>query len=112
MALTWIREHDWDSDDWRERSLCRETSPELFFPIGTTGDAVEQIEAARAVCAQCLARPECLEFALSTNQEAGVWGGTTEEERRRIRRSRRAATRQADRVADRVEGVSLDTVSG
>lgn len=112
MALTWIRDHDWDADDWRERSLCRETSPELFFPVGTTGEAVNQIEAAKAVCTKCLARPECLEFALSTNQEAGVWGGATEEERRRMRRARRSAARAPEHTGDTAVGASLDTVRG
>ena len=36
MALTWIRTHDWDADAWRNRSLCRDSNPELFFPIGAT----------------------------------------------------------------------------
>ena len=43
MALTWTRTHDWDADDWRERSLCRDSSIDVFFPIGTTGAAVAQI---------------------------------------------------------------------
>ena len=86
MALTWIRTHDWDADEWRDRAACRDTNPELFFPIGTTGLAIDQIDAARAVCAQCPVRVECLDFALATNQEAGVWGGTTEDERRKLRK--------------------------
>lgn len=88
MALTWIREHEWDADDWRDRSLCRDSDPELFFPIGTTGHAIDQIDAAKEVCERCTVQAECLEFALATNQEAGVWGGTTEDERRRLRRTR------------------------
>ena len=35
---------------WRSQALCRDTDPELFFPIGTTGAALLQIEQARAVC--------------------------------------------------------------
>ena len=86
VALTWIRTHDWDADAWRNRAACRDTSPELFFPIGTTGVALDQIDAAKRVCGQCAVTAECLEFALATNQEAGVWGGLTEEERRRLRK--------------------------
>ena len=77
------------SVDWRKDARCRDTDPGLFFPVGTTGLAVEQIENAKAVCDQCACRAACLEFALSTNQDTGVWGGTSEEERRVIRRQRR-----------------------
>ena len=72
--------------NWRADAACRDTDPDLFFPVGTTGPAVEQIEAAKAVCATCPAREPCLEFALITNQDSGVWGGTSEEERRKLRR--------------------------
>jgi WhiB family redox-sensing transcriptional regulator len=48
---------------------------------------VEQIESAKAVCRACEVQAMCLEFALATNQEAGVWGGTSEEERRKLRKS-------------------------
>lgn len=95
MALTWIRTHDWDADAWRTRSLCRDSNPDLFFPIGATGTALDQIEAAKQVCEACQVADECLEFALATNQEAGVWGGTTEEERRRLRKDWLAKQRAA-----------------
>jgi len=52
----------------------------------TTGPALEQIETARRICGACGVRSECIEFALATNQEAGIWGGTTEEERRKLRK--------------------------
>ena len=71
---------------WRSEALCRDTDPELFFPIGTTGAALVQIEHARAVCRQCPVQADCLDFALSTNQDSGIWGGTSEEERRALRR--------------------------
>jgi WhiB family redox-sensing transcriptional regulator len=87
LALTWVRTHDWDVDAWRTRSACRDSDPDVFFPIGSTGPALEQIETARRICAACPVRDECLEFALATNQEAGIWGGTTEEERRKLRKA-------------------------
>lgn len=79
--------------DWRIRAACRDTDPDLFFPVGTTGPAVEQIAAAKAVCASCPSREPCLEFALGSNQDSGVWGGLSEEERRVIRRARARAQR-------------------
>jgi WhiB family transcriptional regulator, redox-sensing transcriptional regulator len=75
-----------ECDDWREQSACRDTDPDLFFPVGTTGPAIEQIENAKAVCRVCDVQKNCLEYALVTNQDSGIWGGTSEEERRAIRR--------------------------
>lgn len=75
--------------EWVHRAKCRDVDPELFFPVGTTGPAAAQIDAAKAVCVNCAVRDECLEWALTTGQDAGVWGGTSEEERRSIRRARR-----------------------
>ena len=95
MTLTWNRSIDWDSDDWRTRAACRDTDAELFFPIGSTGPAIEQIEAARAVCTACVSKDPCLEFALATNQESGVWGATSEDERRRLRKAWLQRRRQA-----------------
>lgn len=82
------RTPDPDPDlSWRQEAACRDTSPELFFPIGTTGQAIDQIEAAKLVCMSCPAQEPCLEFALATNQDSGVWGATSEEERRHLRRT-------------------------
>lgn len=81
-------------DAWREHAACRDTDPDLFFPVGTTGPALEQIAQAKSVCAECEAKDPCLEFALATNQDAGIWGGTSEEERRQLRRKRQAARRR------------------
>jgi WhiB family transcriptional regulator, redox-sensing transcriptional regulator len=74
---------------WRDQASCRSTDPDLFFPVGTTGPAIVQIEAAKAVCETCPAKAPCLEYALTSHQDAGVWGGHSEEERRTIRRQRR-----------------------
>src|SRR2546421_6301633 len=95
VALTWSRTYDWDTDDWRQVAACRDTNPDLFFPVGTTGPAIEQIEQAKAVCGECPVQAACLEFALVTNQDSGVWGGTSEEERRKLRRAWVARQRRA-----------------
>ena len=72
--------------EWRELALCRDSDANLFFPVGSTGPAIDQIESAKAVCAQCSVQESCLQYALQTNQEAGVWGGYAEDERRRLRK--------------------------
>ena len=71
---------------WRVEAICRDTDPELFFPVGTTGYALLQIARAKEVCGQCPVNRDCLDYALETNQDSGIWGGTSEEERRNIRR--------------------------
>lgn len=83
--------------DWRHLAACRDEDPELFFPIGTTGPAALQVEEAKAVCRRCDVRVECLQWALETGQDAGVWGGTSEDERRALKRrgARAARSRSA-----------------
>ena len=73
-------------DAWRATSACRDTDPDLFFPVGTTGQALVQIARAKEVCGECPVQNDCLEYALETNQDAGIWGGLDEEQRRNIRR--------------------------
>lgn len=94
MALTQSRTFEFNTEDWREKASCRSVDPDLFFPVGTTGLALDQIEQAKAVCRACPSVEPCLEFALSTNQESGVWGATSEEERRKLRRQWVARQRQ------------------
>jgi len=74
--------------DWRDDAACRGLDPELFFPVGTAGPALLQIGRAKQVCAGCPVRAPCLDWALATGQDAGVWGGTSEDERRALRRAR------------------------
>ncbi len=69
---------------WRELGACRGLDPEVFFP-----ETDEDAEVAKDVCALCDVRVACLEHALASREKVGVWGGTTERERRRIVRLRR-----------------------
>ncbi|MET8565342.1 WhiB family transcriptional regulator [Streptomyces flaveolus] len=75
----------------RHRPACCSEDPELFFPVGSSGPALAQTAEAKAVCGRCPVRRECGEWAVGQGEDAGVWGGLTEEERRA--RSRRAAAK-------------------
>jgi WhiB family transcriptional regulator, redox-sensing transcriptional regulator len=80
---------------WRKNAICRDTDPDLFFPVGTTGYALVQIDKAKQVCDECPVQHDCLQYALDTNQDSGIWGGTSEEERRTMRRLLAGRTRAA-----------------
>lgn len=69
---------------WRQLGACRGLDPTIFYP-DDEDDATE----AKEVCAECGVRVACLEYALSVREKAGVWGGATERERRRMIRQRR-----------------------
>lgn len=74
--------------EWKADAACRDLDLDLFFP-----DSEADSAPALAVCAVCPVRQACLDFALRTRQNDGVWGGHTETERKRLRRrlGRRAA---------------------
>ncbi|MET9646186.1 WhiB family transcriptional regulator [Streptomyces syringium] len=85
--------------DWRHNAVCREEDPDLFFPVGNTSAAVLQAEEAKAVCRRCPVREQCLQWALESGQDAGVWGGLSEDERRSLKRRVARARAQARNAA-------------
>jgi WhiB family transcriptional regulator, redox-sensing transcriptional regulator len=70
-----------DQGAWELSAACRLSDPELFFPISHAGAWLEQVRAAKATCATCPVRPQCLAFAQRTRQRHGIWGGLTVQER-------------------------------
>ncbi|WP_214414494.1 WhiB family transcriptional regulator [Sphaerisporangium fuscum] len=74
---------------WLRRAACRGEDPELFFPISAKGPGHVQHERAKAVCRRCPVRTPCLDYALTTGQEHGIWGGTDPDERRTVTVRRR-----------------------
>jgi WhiB family redox-sensing transcriptional regulator len=70
---------------WRERAACRHLDPEVFFPEGTAGPALQAIDQAKQVCRTCPVRARCLDWALVHHAHFGIWGGHTEAERRDLR---------------------------
>ena len=79
----------YDPNEWRLDAACRDLDTAIFFP-----ETDEAVDAAKAVCATCPVRQACLEFALITRQDDGVWGGLDENERKRVRRRRQEAARK------------------
>jgi WhiB family redox-sensing transcriptional regulator len=79
---------------WRDFAACVEQDLNLFFPMSTTGPAAaRQAEAAKQVCHTCPVMQNCLEWALDVGPEFGIFGGTTEAERRVLRSRRNPAQR-------------------
>jgi WhiB family redox-sensing transcriptional regulator len=73
---------------WQSRANCLGVDPELFFP--ERGASTRE---AKEVCRGCVVRTECLEYALANGEKFGIWGGLSERERRKVRRSRALARR-------------------
>ncbi|MEV4917448.1 WhiB family transcriptional regulator [Streptomyces tirandamycinicus] len=68
---------------WQESALCAQVGPEFFFPA--PGSSTRE---AKELCGACEGRMACLEYALANDERFGVWGGLSEKERGRLRRSR------------------------
>lgn len=76
------------ADDWRQQARCRGLDTEIFYrPDGVTRSVRAARErTAKAICAICPVRQQCLDWALATQEPAGIWGGLTPEERGIARR--------------------------
>ena len=76
-------EDDGDPLGWQADSLCAQTDPEAFFPEkgGSTREA-------KRICTSCEVKSQCLEYALQNDERFGIWGGLSERERRKLRKTR------------------------
>jgi WhiB family redox-sensing transcriptional regulator len=73
-----------DDNEWMARGNCRFEPPGTFFPSDGVG-----VEVAKRICATCSEKGVCLEYALANRIDHGVWGGTSERQRRRILKKRK-----------------------
>lgn len=81
METSWV---------WQTQGACRDMDSNMFYyEDQERGPAKEKrIADAKAICAGCVVKEECLEFALTINERYGIWGGLTEEERQSVKRRR------------------------
>ena len=86
--------------EWMAAGLCAQVDPELFFP--ELGCPTRE---AKAVCAGCEVRAQCLAYALAHRERHGVWGGCSERERRRMHRPVLRQGPPGRRRPDKREGV-------
>jgi WhiB family redox-sensing transcriptional regulator len=70
---------------WWSGAACSTADPELFFPVSASGPALREVAQAKAICDRCDVQRACLSYALEAGPVEGIWGGTTEEERWRLR---------------------------
>jgi WhiB family redox-sensing transcriptional regulator len=85
LGVPTVRRVDEDDDNplaWQADSLCAQTDPEAFFPEkgGSTREA-------KKICSSCEVRAQCLEYALQNDERFGIWGGLSERERRKLRKT-------------------------
>ena len=78
---------------WRNRAACLDQDPELFFPIGSTGLALVQVEEAKVICRRCKVIDSCLTLAIESGRDDGVFGGMSQDERRSLKRRTARARR-------------------
>lgn len=72
--------------EWQDDANCTGANANLFFP-----ERGASTRTAKSICRECSVRGDCLEFAISTGEKFGIWGGMSERERRRVRKERQIA---------------------
>lgn len=80
-----------NGQEWLEYAACADVGVELFFPPDERSPLVAE---AKAICAVCVVRAECLAWAMK-NKPEGIWGGMTADERRKMHRNQMKAIREA-----------------
>ena len=91
---------------WQDQALCAQTDPESFFPEkgGSTREA-------KKVCLACEVREECLESAIANDERFGIWGGLSERERRKLKKTG-AAVSEIIALQDDVDNNTAEASAG
>lgn len=75
--------------EWQDGANCKGANADLFFP-----ERGASTRTAKGICRECSVRVDCLEFAITTGEKFGIWGGMSERERRRVRKERQIAAQR------------------
>ena len=78
---------DTEQEVWQEKAACRGPQAASFFPPAHSERKDERLareSRAKAICAGCIVRKECLEYAVRIREPHGIWGGLNEAERRQL----------------------------
>jgi WhiB family transcriptional regulator, redox-sensing transcriptional regulator len=80
-------QYEYAPEDWQEKAACRGPQSKYFYPPEHKERKDERIRRqnlAKDICRMCEVRLECLEYAIATRDPNGIWGGYTEDERKRM----------------------------
>ena len=72
-------------EQWQVKAACRGPQAAVFYPpshFERKDERVEREGRAKAICAMCSVREPCLDFAIRTREQHGIWGGLNEIERK------------------------------
>ena len=92
LSVAFTRNGAIRDEQWRKHAACRAHDPMLWYPEygshgpGTAKKKAAQDAAAKAICAQCPVRRDCLHSALERGERHGIWGGLNEDERKALKR--------------------------
>lgn len=78
-AVRRLRVAEPEDDEWRDRAVCSQSDPEIWFP--QKGGSTRR---PKSLCISCPVQQECLDYALTHDERFGVWGGYSERERRKL----------------------------
>jgi WhiB family redox-sensing transcriptional regulator len=85
-----------DFETWRDEAACVGSDTEIFFSDDSKYSTVTQREMekqAKLICAECVVRDDCLDYAVTNGITTGTWGGMSAADRRKALKATRTVTK-------------------
>lgn len=103
-ALRMLALEDGSPLEWQKEALCNQTDPEAFFP-----ERWMEGKDAKMVCAKCPVKQDCFDYAVSNNEEYGIWGGVDFSKRKYTKRIKQGDNNDSGHEGKRTRTVSVRT---